>query len=153
VVADHITVQLTRDQALVLFDWLARTTSSGMPAPLVDQAEQRALWDLESVLESLLSEPSQADYVQRIATARDRVRDNDRESRASSSEALSTRQAFLAMTDYIWRYAQNAGDDLITLLGDTDIEADGGPTDAAAWDDWLASVRHILAGQPPRIDR
>jgi hypothetical protein len=66
------------------------------------------------------------------------------------SGSLTPHQAFLAMTDYIWRYAQVAGDDLMTLLGDTGIEADGGPTDAAAWDDWLASVRRIHAGQPPR---
>lgn len=65
---------------------------------------------------------------------------------------LTAHQAFLAMTDYIWRYAQSAGDDLITLLGDTDIEPDGGPTDPAAWEDWLASVQRIVAGQPPRTD-
>jgi hypothetical protein len=69
-----------------------------------------------------------------------------------SGGVLTPHQAFLAMTDYIWRYAQTAGDDLITLLGDTDIEADGQPTDPAAWDDWLASVCRIVAGQPPRTD-
>lgn len=68
------------------------------------------------------------------------------------SGVLTPHQAFLAMTDYIWRYAETAGDDLITLLGDTGIEADGQPTDPAAWDDWLASVRRIRAGQPPRTD-
>jgi hypothetical protein len=68
------------------------------------------------------------------------------------SEVLSARQAFLAMTDFIWRYAESAGDDLISLLGDTDMESDGQPTDPAAWDDWLLSVRRILAGQPPRTD-
>ena len=68
------------------------------------------------------------------------------------SGALTPRQAFLVMTDYIWRYAQIAGDDLITLVGDTDIEADGAPTDPAAWDDWLVSVRRILEGRPPRTD-
>ena len=66
--------------------------------------------------------------------------------------ALTTHQAFLAMTDFIWRYAETAGDDLITLLGDTAIEADGQPTDPAAWEDWLASVRRILAGHSPRTD-
>lgn len=65
-------------------------------------------------------------------------------------EILSSHQAFLAMTDYIWRYAQVAGDDLITLLGDTDIEPSGWPTDRAAWGDWLESVRRIRGGQPPR---
>ena len=65
---------------------------------------------------------------------------------------LTPREAFLAMTDYIWRYAQSAGDDLITLLGDTTLEADGEPTDPAAWTDWLTSVNRIRGGLPPRSD-
>lgn len=65
-------------------------------------------------------------------------------------ELLTSRQAFLAMTDFIWQFAQRAGDDLMTLIGDTGIEADGGPTDPAAWDDWLASVAKIRAGKAPR---
>lgn len=65
---------------------------------------------------------------------------------------LTAREAFLAMADYIWRYAQTAGDDLITLVGDTTIEADGRPTDPAAWDDWLASVERIKRGEPARGD-
>jgi hypothetical protein len=65
---------------------------------------------------------------------------------------LTEREAFLVMTDYIWRYAQSAGDDLITLLGDTAIQADGGPTDPAAWSDWRASVDRIRKGHRPRSD-
>lgn len=65
-------------------------------------------------------------------------------------ELLTTRQAFLAMTDFIWEFAQRAGDDLMTLIGDTEIEADGDPTDPAAWDDWRASVAKIRSGQTPR---
>ncbi len=65
---------------------------------------------------------------------------------------LTEHEAFLAMTDYIWRYAQRAGDDLITLLGDTAIESDGGPTDPAAWADWRSSVGRIKRGHPPRSD-
>lgn len=65
-------------------------------------------------------------------------------------DALTSCEAFLAMTDFIWEYAQRAGDDLMTLIGDTAIEADGDPTDPAAWDDWLASVAKIRAGKPPR---
>lgn len=65
---------------------------------------------------------------------------------------LTEHEAFLAITDYIWRYAQRAGDDLITLLGDTSIGADGGPTDPAAWADWRSSVDRIMRGVPPRGD-
>ncbi len=63
---------------------------------------------------------------------------------------VTSRQAFLAMTDYIWRFSLVAGDDLVTLLSDTEIEEDGRPSDPAAWDDWLASVARIKAGRSPR---
>lgn len=74
------------------------------------------------------------------------------DSHNSDADLISTREAFLAMTDFIWQFAQRAGDDLLTLIGDTGIEADGGPTDPAAWDDWLASVAKIRAGIPPRSE-
>lgn len=63
---------------------------------------------------------------------------------------LSSRDAFLVMSDYIWQYAQQAGDDLMTLLGDTQLERDGMPGDPAAWEDWQASVAKIRAGRAPR---
>ena len=63
---------------------------------------------------------------------------------------LSPRDAFLAMAEFVWRYGQLAGDDLITLIGDTGIEPDGMPTDPAAWEDWLACVAWIRAGNAPR---
>ena len=64
-------------------------------------------------------------------------------------EHLSDKEAFLVMTEFVWQYERRMGDDLITLLGD-DIEADGNPTDPAAWDDWLDCVRYVKAGLPPR---
>ncbi len=69
---------------------------------------------------------------------------------APLTEGLTERQAFLAMSEFLWQYARRAGDDLITLLGDIELESDGGPTDPAAWDDWLDCVRHVKAGLPPR---
>ena len=66
------------------------------------------------------------------------------------STDLSAREAFLVMSNFIWEYAQRAGDDLITLLGDTDLEANGQPTDLAAWEDWLESIKRIKSGLPPR---
>ena len=74
------------------------------------------------------------------------------DSQSTSDELLTPRQAFLAMTDFIWEFAQRAGDDLITLIGDTGIEADDGPTDPAVWDDWLASVAKIQSGKEPRSE-
>lgn len=66
------------------------------------------------------------------------------------SVLLTPSEAFLVMSDFIWDYAQRAGDDLITLLGGTDLEGDGLPGDPAAWEDWLDSVRRIKSGLPPR---
>jgi hypothetical protein len=43
------------------------------------------------------------------------------------SNELTVREAFVAMSDFIWRYAQTAGDDLITLLGDTELSTMGSP--------------------------
>jgi hypothetical protein len=48
VVDDDILITLSQDQALVLFDWLARTGTRDQPAEFEDQAEQRVLWDLEA---------------------------------------------------------------------------------------------------------
>ena len=77
---------------------------------------------------------------------------SDPNSPLPESVLLTPREAFLVMADYIWRYAQSAGDDLITLLGDVTLLADGQPTDPAAWDDWLESVDRIRRGQQPRSD-
>lgn len=45
---------------------------------------------------------------------------------------LSEREAFLVMTEFVWQYARRMGDDLITLLGDIELETAGNPTDPAA---------------------
>lgn len=63
---------------------------------------------------------------------------------------LTEREAFLTMAEFLWQYARRMEDDLITLLGDIEIESDGQPTDPAAWGDWLECVRHVKAGLAPR---
>jgi|HubBroStandDraft_1064217.scaffolds.fasta_scaffold815874_2 hypothetical protein len=69
---------------------------------------------------------------------------------ALGRDGLTEQEAFLAMTEFLWQYARRAGDDLITLLGDIELEADGQPTDLASWGDWLECVQHVKAGLPPR---
>lgn len=73
---EQIDISLSRDQALVLFEWLARTGAADQPAAFEDQAEQRVLWDLESALESVLTEPLREDYRELVETARARLRDS-----------------------------------------------------------------------------
>jgi hypothetical protein len=65
---------------------------------------------------------------------------------------LTDEQAFQVMRDFLWQFARRAGDDLITLLGDIEPLEDGQPTDPAAWEDWLESVRRIRSGLPPRTN-
>lgn len=59
---EEISLELSHDRALVLFEWLARTGAGEQPAAFEDQAEQRVLWDLEAVLEKRLVEPFKSDY-------------------------------------------------------------------------------------------
>lgn len=75
--ARDVHVTLGRHQALVLADWLARTNRTEQPAGFEDQAEQRALWDLEAALESQLPEVFAPDYKERLRVARSATRDSE----------------------------------------------------------------------------
>jgi len=76
VVDESIAVVLRRDQALVLSDWLPRSSELGQPAPFEDQSEQRALWDLDALLESALDSAVAHDYAQQMKATRLRERDS-----------------------------------------------------------------------------
>ena len=69
-----VNVQLTEDQALILFDWLVRFNERD-EEHFEDQAEERVLWDLESSLEEQLAATLAADYQSILSAARDAVRD------------------------------------------------------------------------------
>lgn len=69
-----IEIKLTKDEALVLFDWLSRFNQNH-DSKFEDQAEQRVLWDIEAALESLLAEPLMQDYKIRLLQARSNLRD------------------------------------------------------------------------------
>ena len=66
--------------------------------------------------------------------------------------SLNEREAFDAMSRFLWQYANRAGDRLFDLLGDIHIEPDGGPTDPAAWSDWIACVRLAKEGDTTDSD-
>ena len=65
----QIVLQLTKAEALVPFEWLARMDQSGTLA-----AEQQVLWAVEGQLERILVEPLAADYEEALAAARRVVR-------------------------------------------------------------------------------
>ena len=67
--SDEVSLTLTRDEALVLFEFVSRFSDTDKLS-IVDQAEERALWNLTCVLEKVLSEPFGADYEEVIRRAR-----------------------------------------------------------------------------------
>jgi hypothetical protein len=69
-----VTLELSPEQALVLFEWLSKFNASE-GRRFEDQAEERVLWDIEAMLESTLVEPFDAPYEELLAKARAAVRD------------------------------------------------------------------------------
>jgi hypothetical protein len=71
------TIKLTRDQALVLSDWLYRVIGTAEFDSLVGQ--DRAVWSplhrIAGALETSLAEVFLSDYGDRLSTARERVLD------------------------------------------------------------------------------
>jgi len=72
---ERINIELTKAQALVLFEWLARDESKE-GFKFEDKAELQMLWILEGKLEKVLIEPFADNYKELLAKARDKVRDN-----------------------------------------------------------------------------
>ena len=68
--SDPVTLTLSREEALVLFDLLSVSLKADPPLRLDDPAAQRVLWDLECMLEAVLDEPLRADYPATLARAR-----------------------------------------------------------------------------------
>jgi prepilin signal peptidase PulO-like enzyme (type II secretory pathway) len=73
---EAVTIQLTGDEALVLFDWIGKFNENGDGA-FRDQAEQKVLWIIEGRLEKVMVAPFAGNYVELLARARDRVRDSE----------------------------------------------------------------------------
>ena len=70
-----IKIELSKDEALVLFEFLGRLNKQNIDTLFEDQAEQRVLWDIESTLEKALSEPFLDNYLELLNNARAQVRD------------------------------------------------------------------------------
>jgi len=69
----RVKIELTSDEALVLYDWLTRFNQRA-EMDFADQAEGRVLFDLEALLEKALVAPLQPDYADLLAQARSNVR-------------------------------------------------------------------------------
>jgi hypothetical protein len=65
---ENVELRLTTAEALVLFEWLAAADDAKQL--IVDEAEQRVLWDLESQLETKLVEPLMPNYAELVDAAK-----------------------------------------------------------------------------------
>jgi len=72
---EFVNLKLTKNESLVLFEFLARLNDENRKEIFADQAEERVLWDIECLLEKELVEPFSKDYIKLIKKARDEVRD------------------------------------------------------------------------------
>lgn len=70
-----VNIKLTKDEAIVFFEFLTRFNKNDDLTRFDDQSEQRVLWDIECILEKQLSEPFRADYQKIVLKAREAVRD------------------------------------------------------------------------------
>lgn len=73
--SNEITIKLTKDEALVLFEFLSRFNENDNKEIFQDQAEEKALWIIEGQLEKILVEPFMPNYQDIIQEARTRIRD------------------------------------------------------------------------------
>jgi hypothetical protein len=76
---ETVTIELSKSEALVLFEFVSRFTDEEK-LEILDQAEERVLWNICASLEKLLDEPLRADYSQLLANAREEVRDKESDS-------------------------------------------------------------------------
>jgi hypothetical protein len=65
-------LDLTNDQALVLFEWLSRLDEADA-MPCEHEAERQVLWTLHGQLEKALTEPLRPDYRSLLEEARSKV--------------------------------------------------------------------------------
>jgi len=71
---EKVAIELSRVEALVLFDLLARFDKDG-ELTVEHQSEKRVLWNIHCSLEGVLVEPFSPDYAELLAEARGRVAD------------------------------------------------------------------------------
>ena len=71
---DDVTITLTADEAVVLFEFLSRFSGTDKLA-IEDQAEERALWNLCCIFEKSLVVPFDVSYLEVLQAARNRLRD------------------------------------------------------------------------------
>lgn len=72
----NISLQLSNDEAIILLEWLINFNQKEYNELFEDQSEKRVLWNLEALLEKRVSEILAPDYLEILAKARERLRDD-----------------------------------------------------------------------------
>ena len=70
---EKVIIELSKSEALVLFEFLARTSDDDS-LTVADQAERRALWNLECLFEKALVEPFLPNYLELLEQAKKRLK-------------------------------------------------------------------------------
>jgi hypothetical protein len=81
--ATFVSITLTCDQALVLFEWLVREGNKDA-LRTAHEAEDKVLWNIEAQLEKGLVDPLRPNYAELLDAARERV------ARSESDRMLGT---------------------------------------------------------------
>lgn len=67
--SDKVNIALTKDEAIVLLEFLRKFNNQNQSDLFNDQAEQRVFWDIECLLEKVLVEPFRKDYSEIVKRA------------------------------------------------------------------------------------
>ncbi|MEE2962015.1 MAG: hypothetical protein VYA34_14870 [Myxococcota bacterium] len=70
--SNRVNIELSQDEALVFFDWIARFNGD-KKHEVVHPAEERVLFDIESILEPKLTDILTDDYDQLLEKARESI--------------------------------------------------------------------------------
>lgn len=73
----EVTITMTSDEALVLFELLHRWEDADLVSPPQHGGEQVVLWNLSALLERVLVEPFSPDYTRLVSEARSRLTATD----------------------------------------------------------------------------
>ena len=72
---DKVLLELSKEEAIVLLDWLTRFNENEDRSSFKDQSEERVLWDMEAILEKVSSETFEGNYSELLSRVREQIRD------------------------------------------------------------------------------
>tara|TARA_R110002020_G_scaffold323714_2_gene539537 strand:- start:1214 stop:1450 length:237 start_codon:yes stop_codon:yes gene_type:complete len=72
--SEEINIKLSKDEALVLFEFVSRFNETEHKDLFQDQSEQKMMWLIEGQLQKILVEPFRPDYKEIIDNARNSIR-------------------------------------------------------------------------------